>query len=144
LLMMISVEPVPRVHELIPNAPPMLAHAIDRACEIDPLRRVSDAGELVSMLDEALRECGSGAEKQAQAELKARLEQLAAAAREAAPADRPAAGWNVQLGTGVGPAGTAAGPVGTNPGASLSDPSAGRIPTASIGALSTHGSSAPP
>lgn len=136
LLMMISVEPVPRVQELIPNPPPRLAYAIDRATELDANRRVADAGELVSMLDEALRECGPGAEKQAQAELKARLEQLAAASKEAAPVERPAA-WNVQLATG-------AGPIGTNPGASLFEPSAGHIPAPSIGARSSVGTSVPP
>jgi len=136
LLMMISVEPVPRVQELIPNPPPRLAYAIDRATEMDPLRRVSDAGELVSMLDEALRECGPGAEKQAQAELKARLEQLASSAKEAPPTDRPPA-WNVQLGTGSGP-------IGTNPGASLSEPSAGHVPTPSYGSRSSGGISIPP
>ncbi len=137
LLMMISVEPVPRVHDLIPNAPPLLAQAIDRSTEMDPMRRVSDAGELVAMLDEALRECGSGAEKQAQAELKARLEQVAAASREAPQAERPPA-WNVQLGTGSGP-------LATNPGASLSENgSIGRTSTPSIGSRSAVGSSVPP
>ena len=137
LLMMISVEPVPRVHELIPNPPPMLAYAIDRATEMDPQRRVSDAGELVSMLDEALRECGPGAERQAQQELKARLEQIATAAKEAPQTERPAA-WNVQLGTGSGP-------VATNPGASLSEPpSAGRVSTPSYGSRSGAGFSMPP
>lgn len=137
LLMMISVEPVPRVHDLIPNAPRMLAEAIDRSTEMDPLKRVSDAGELVSMLDEALRECGSGAEKQAQAELKARLEQVAAASREPQQTERPPA-WNVQLGT-------ASGALATNPGASLSvHGSIGQTPIPSIGSRSAVGSTAPP
>lgn len=141
LLMMISVEPVPRVQELLPNPPPRLAYAIDRATEMDPMRRVSDAGELVAMLDEALRECGPGAERQAQAELKARLEQLAAASKDQpTQAERPPA-WNVQLGTG-------AGPIGTNPGASLSEPSAGRASTPSFtpssGSRSSASTSMPP
>lgn len=136
LLMMISVEPVPRVHELLPNAPPMLAYAIDRATDIDPQRRASDAGELVSMLDEALRECGPGAEKLAQTELKARLEQIAAASRETPQTERPPA-WNVQLGTNSGP-------MATNPGASLLEPSAGHLPVPSYGSRSAVGSNAPP
>jgi|GEM_PF-5401161 len=136
LLMMISVEPVPRVHELMPEPPRALAYAIDRATEADPMRRVSDAGELVAMLDEALRECGPGAERAAQSELKARLEQLAVASREVPQTERPPA-WNVQLGTGSGP-------VGTNPGASLSEPSAGRSSVNSFGSRSAGGSSAPP
>jgi serine/threonine protein kinase len=137
LLMMISVEPVPRVHDLIPNAPRMLAQAIDLATQMDAQQRVSDAGELVAMLDEALRECGSGAEKQAQAELKARLEQVAAASKETPQTERPPA-WNVQLGT-------ASGALATNPGASLSEHgSLGQIPTPSIVSGSVVGSSAPP
>lgn len=136
LLMMISVEPVPRVQELIPDPPPRLAYAIDRATELDANLRVADAGELVSMLDEALRECGPGAERQAQAELKARLEQLASSNKETPPTERPAT-WNVQLGTG-------AGPIGTNPGASLSEPSAGHVSAPSFGSRSSGGTSIPP
>ncbi len=136
LLMMISVEPVPKVHELIPDPPAKLAYAIDRATEMDPAIRVADCGELVLMLDEALRDCGPGAEKRAQAELKARLEQIAAASKEAPPTERPPQ-WNVALGTG-------AGPIGTNPGASLSEPSAGRVSTPSLGSQSLPGSSVPP
>lgn len=136
LLMMISVEPVPRVHELIPDPPPKLAYAIDRATDMNPDLRVSDCGELVMMLDEALRDCGPGAEKRAQAELKARLEQIASGSKEAPQTERPPQ-WNVQLGTGSGP-------IGTNPGASLSEPSAGRSSPSTSGAGSLPGSSVPP
>lgn len=108
LLMMIASEAVPRVLDLLPGAPAALAHAIDRATELDPRRRVADAGELSTMLDDALRELGPTALKDAQAEVRARVLDVAGAPQ--AGANSPSAGridappkpaeWSVALGTG--------------------------------------------
>ncbi|MDC3955028.1 serine/threonine protein kinase [Polyangium jinanense] len=106
LLMMIASEPVARVHELLPGVPDALAHAIDRATELDPRRRIADGGELAYLMDEALRALGPSAVKEAQAELRARVEQVAGAPAggSSAPgtgqAKRPQE-WSMQLGTGA-------------------------------------------
>ncbi|MDI1446528.1 serine/threonine-protein kinase [Polyangium sp. 6x1] len=106
LLMMIASEPVARVHEVMPGVPDALAHAIDRATEIDPRRRIADGGELAYLMDEALRALGPMAVKEAQAELRARVEQVAGA--PAAGSSAPGTGqtkrpqeWSMQLGTGA-------------------------------------------
>jgi serine/threonine protein kinase len=112
LLMMIASEAVPRVHELLPNVPPALAYAIDRSTELDPRMRISDAGELAMLLDDALRALGPGSVKEAQAELRARVEAVAGApmAGSTSPSagrmpsqqqQRPAE-WSMPLGTGAG------------------------------------------
>jgi serine/threonine-protein kinase len=79
LLMMISRDPLPRVHDLVPNAPAFVAMALDRACALEASHRPTDAGELAVMFDDALRQLGPGAVKAAQAELRARVEQVAGA-----------------------------------------------------------------
>ena len=106
LLMMIASEPVARVHELAPGVPDALAYAIDRATELDPRRRVADGGELAYLMDEALRALGPTAVKEAQAELRARVEQVAGA--PAGGSASPGTGqnkrpqeWSMQLGTGA-------------------------------------------
>ncbi|MDI1477496.1 serine/threonine protein kinase [Polyangium sp. y55x31] len=106
LLMMIASEPVARVHELLPGIPEPLAQAIDRATELDPRRRIADGGELAYLMDEALRALGPSAVKEAQAELRARVEQVAGA--PAAGSSTPGTGqakrpqeWSMQLGTGA-------------------------------------------
>ncbi|HVK71496.1 MAG TPA: protein kinase [Polyangium sp.] len=106
LLMMIASEPVARVHELMPGVPDALAHAIDRATELDPRRRVADGSELAYLMDEALRALGPTAVKDAQAELRARVEQVAGA--PAGGSNAPGTGqakrpqeWSMQLGTGA-------------------------------------------
>ncbi|WP_240807382.1 serine/threonine protein kinase [Polyangium spumosum] len=106
LLMMIASEPVARVHELVPGVPPALAHAIDRSTELDPRRRIADGSELAYLMDEALRALGPSAVKEAQAELRARVEQVAGA--PAGGSNAPGTGqakrpqeWSMQLGTGA-------------------------------------------
>lgn len=73
LIMMIATERCPLVHALIPSCPPALAAAIDSATEMDPKKRVSDAGHLASSLDIALRQMGQHAVREAKEELKARV-----------------------------------------------------------------------
>jgi len=138
LLMMIASEPVPRVPELIPGVPDALAHAIDRATELDPRRRATDGGELTYLLEEALRALGPSAIKEAQAELRARVEAVAGAPQPGGSS--PSAGrvsdtpkpqeWSMQLGTGAAPRPSA------TPGAS--DP-----PAAAYGSYGSYGAAQP-
>lgn len=73
LIMMIATERCPLVRTLIPSCPPELAAAIDSATEMDTDKRVSDAGQLASSLDFALRKMGQNAVREAKEELKARV-----------------------------------------------------------------------
>ncbi|UQA59623.1 serine/threonine protein kinase [Polyangium aurulentum] len=111
LLMMISREPLPRVRELVPSAPELLVAALDRACELNASGR-PDAGDLAVMFDDALRQLGPGALKEAQAELRARVEQVAGApagspgspsAQRASALPQGPREWSMPLGTGAGP-----------------------------------------
>lgn len=106
LMMKVATTPVPRLHDLLPEVPQALAEAIDGATTFDPERRTQDAGKLAADLDHALWGMGPGAEQEARAELKQRVEATLVAMGE------PLTGAHRQ-GTPTGPSGRA---VVTTPG----------------------------
>jgi serine/threonine-protein kinase len=73
LIAMIATEQAPRVRERIPDAPEHLAYALDYATVFQPEHRVRSAGELASLLDDALRAIDHRAEQAAVAELRERV-----------------------------------------------------------------------
>ena len=146
LILQVANDPVPRVRAAFPEAPPILAMAIDRATATDPEDRFAHAGELAAHLDEALRSFGPGAEQSAREEILQRIASIAAppastalamgtAALTMANGRRPE--WSVPL--------SAAAPAlpitGSGSAAALTAPPAPAPPPRSPNAIWTHATS---
>lgn len=73
LIAMIATERVPRVLEVIPNALPALAQALDAATEFESARRLPGAGHLALAMHQVLHQLGPHAEEVAISELLERV-----------------------------------------------------------------------
>jgi serine/threonine protein kinase len=103
LLFMIATERVPHVLDLIPDAPPRLAAAIDHATELSASTRTESAGKLADALAAMLHELGPTAEADAVAEIKSRIDQASALATARLATDASRQGAQSRPGSGSGP-----------------------------------------
>ncbi len=94
LIAKIATERVPHVHEVVPDAMPALAQAIDAATEFRSEDRVPTAGHLAAALNGVLFSMGPAAEQAAFAELAERVA-IAAGAASTAPATKQP--WSLAL-----------------------------------------------
>ena len=108
LIAKIATERVPRVHEVVPDAMPALAQAIDAATEFRSEDRIPSAGHLAAAMNGVLFSLGPAAEQAAFAELAERVGIAAGAASTAPTTKQP---WSLAL-SGELPA---FGHSGTNP-----------------------------
>ncbi len=77
LIAMIATEQAPRVREVMPDAHPGLATALDAATHFDAHQRLASAGQLAHAMQDVLHSLGPQAEAQAVAELRERVAQVA-------------------------------------------------------------------
>src|SRR5262249_43152513 len=86
LLVAIARDPVRRILDVMPNAPPALAAAIDGATEFVAGRRFPTAGDLAAHLQHALMSFGMNAEREAREEIRWRVESIADVPKSVPPA----------------------------------------------------------
>ena len=122
LIAKIATERVIRVHDVVPDTIPALAHAIDAATEFRSHDRIPSAGHLASALNGVLFAMGPSAEQNAYAELADRVNNVAGASTGpttkqpwslALSGEVPgfgASGSNPRAFTGSGPMSTGSGP----------------------------------
>lgn len=84
LIAMIATEQAPRVREVMPDAHPALAAALDAATHFDANQRLASAGQLAHAMQDVLHSLGPQAEAQAVAELRERVAQVAGGATQQA------------------------------------------------------------
>jgi serine/threonine-protein kinase len=84
LIAMIATEQAPRVREVMPEAHPGLAAALDAATHFDANQRLASAGQLAHAMQDVLHSLGPQAEAQAVAELRERVAQVAGGATQQA------------------------------------------------------------